>query len=46
MEDDQPKPKVKKRVRIKEVAVRRRIRRKPADLDRVVSLDTLARDQR
>ena len=46
MEDDQPKPKVKKHVRIKAVAVRRRIRRKPADLDRVVSLDTLARDQR
>ena len=44
--EDHPKPKAKKKVRIKAVAMRRRIRHKPVELDRVVSLDSLAKDQR
>ena len=44
--EDEPKPKAKKKVRIKTVAMRRRIRHKPVELERAVSLDTLAKDQR
>ena len=44
--EDEPKPKAKKKVRIKTAAMRRRIRHKPVELERAVSLDTLARDQR
>ena len=44
--EEEPKPKAKKRVRIKTVAMRRRIRHKPVELEKVVSLDSLAKDQR